>query len=37
MNRDISDGSIAAGVPCRVVRKFKDYKGKIISSLTDEV
>lgn len=25
-NKDIPDGSIAAGVPCRVIGKFEDYK-----------
>lgn len=37
VNRDIPDGSIATGVPCRVVGKFEDYKGKITNSLTNEV
>ncbi len=28
VNRDIPDNSIAAGIPCRVVRKKPPYKGK---------
>ena len=29
VNKDIPDGSIAAGVPCRIVGKFDDYKKRI--------
>lgn len=33
VNRDIPDGAVAAGVPCRVVGKFEDYKFKITHGL----
>ena len=29
VNRDIPDGSVAAGVPCRVIGKFDEYKKKV--------
>ena len=29
VNKDIPDGTVAAGVPCKVVGKFEDYKNKI--------
>lgn len=29
VNKDIPDGSVAAGVPCRVIGKFEDYMMKI--------
>lgn len=29
VNRDIPDGSVALGVPCREVGKFEDYQRKI--------
>lgn len=31
VNRDIPDGTVAAGVPCRVVGKFEDYGKKLLS------
>lgn len=30
INKDIPAGSVAAGVPCRVIGKFEDYKEKIL-------
>ena len=30
VNRSIPSGSVAAGVPCKVVGKFEDYKKKIM-------
>lgn len=38
VNKDIPDGSIAAGIPCRIVGRFEDYKKKILcnSSLSDK-
>ena len=32
VNKDIPDGTVAAGVPCKVIGKFEDYKGKIINN-----
>lgn len=29
VNKDIPSGSVAAGVPCKVIGSFEDYKGKI--------
>ena len=29
VDKDIPDGVVAAGVPCRVIGKFEDYKNKI--------
>ena len=29
VNKDIPDGTVAAGVPCRVIGRFEDYKEKI--------
>ena len=29
VNKDIPSGTVAAGVPCRVVGKFEDYMTKI--------
>lgn len=29
VSRNIPGGSVAAGVPCRVIGKFEDYKAKI--------
>ena len=31
VNKDIPDGSVAAGVPCKVIGRFEDYKKKIKS------
>ncbi len=31
VNKSIPSGSVAAGVPCRVIGKFDDYKDKIIN------
>lgn len=33
VNRNIPSGSVAAGVPCRVIGKFEDYKYKITHDL----
>ena len=30
VNKDIPSGSIAAGVPCKVIGKFETYKEKIV-------
>ena len=30
VNKSIPDGSVAAGVPCKVIGSFEDYKTKII-------
>ena len=29
VNKDIPSGTVAAGVPCKVIGKFEDYKKKI--------
>lgn len=29
VNKDIPDGTVAAGVPCKVIGKFEDYKGRV--------
>lgn len=29
VNKDIPSGTVAAGVPCRVIGKFKDYQQKM--------
>ena len=29
VNRNIPSGTVAAGVPCRVIGKFEDYKSKL--------
>ena len=26
VNKDIPDGTVAAGVPCRIIGRFEDYK-----------
>ncbi len=31
VNKDIPDGTVAAGVPCKVIGKFESYKNKITS------
>lgn len=31
VNKDVPAGCVAAGVPCKVIGKFEDYKEKIIS------
>ena len=31
VNRNIPSGSVAAGVPCKVIGRFEDYKDKIVS------
>ena len=31
VNKNIPSGSVAAGVPCRVIGKFDDYKDKIVT------
>lgn len=31
VNKDIPSGSVAAGVPCRVIGKFEDYKQRILT------
>ena len=31
VNKDIPDGVVAAGVPCKVIGKFEDYKKKIVN------
>lgn len=31
VNKDIPSGSVAAGVPCKVIGKYEDYKYKIIN------
>lgn len=33
VNKNIPSGSVAAGVPCRVIGKFEDYKYKITHDL----
>ena len=29
VNKDIPDGSVAAGVPCRVIGKFENYMKRL--------
>ena len=31
VNKSIPEGSVAAGVPCKVIGKFEDYKQKIVN------
>lgn len=33
VNKNIPAGSVAAGVPCKIIGKFEDYKDKIINEL----
>lgn len=33
VNKDIPSGSVAAGVPCKVIGKYKNYKKKVIEHL----
>lgn len=30
VNKDIPDGVVAAGVPCKVIGKFEDYQQKLL-------
>lgn len=36
VNKNIPSGSVAAGVPCRVIGKFEDYKCKITHDYFNE-
>lgn len=36
INRNIPDNVVAAGVPCRVIGSFEDYKAKIVRGFYDK-
>lgn len=36
MNKDIPDGSVAAGIPCKVIGSFEEYKKKIETKVSEE-
>lgn len=35
VNKDIPSGTVAAGVPCKVVGKFEDYKNRLMARKED--
>ena len=36
VNKSIPEGSVAAGVPCKVIGRFEDYKDKIVSGFFNQ-